>query len=184
MKINTKELLNNRKYCEKIFKFFIKIKAIIPESDSYEKYLNKSLKNLEFANFILDEHKHSIKKKLPNKTFYDWCITIYYYSIYHTALALVSKAGYKSRNHLATITLITLFYYHKDNLLKKQDIEFLINNISLDKGDIDLVLSSKGLRERACYGVDELFELNQTKLLQRQTADFVNKIKQILEELE
>lgn len=181
MKIDVQKLIKDKKYCETIFKHYIKIRLLRKtEPTLFNKYINKSMDNLEFANFILAEHNGSIKNKLPNKTFYDWCITIYYYSIYHLALALTTKVGYASKSHLATITAITLFYYHKDNILKKEDIEFIIEKIHLEKQDIDLVLDSKKLRERACYGADEMFELSQTKRLQEQTAEFVNKIRMLL----
>lgn len=181
MIINTKKLFE-KKYCEKIFMDFLK-KKIIKENSSlrFEKNLNKALNNLEFANFIFDEHNHSIKEKLPHKTYYDWCITIYYYAIYHAILALAAKARYESKNHLATISIITLFYYHKDNVLKREEIEFLIDKIQLDKQDINLVIESKDMRERACYGTDELFELRQAKLLQIETSEFINKVRSIVE---
>lgn len=181
MKVDVQKLIKNKKYCENIFKYYTKIKVLRKTNPNlFEKYLNKALSNLEFANFILMEHDYSIKQKLPNKTFYDWCITIYYYSIYHIALALTTKIGYESKSHLATITAITLFYYHKDNVLKKEDIEFIIEKINLEKQEIDLVLDSKKLREKACYGADEIFELSQAKKLQEQTAEFVNRIKSLL----
>jgi len=182
MKVDINKIIENKEYCEKIFKHYAKIKVLRETSPAFKKHLNKAISNLEFANFILAEHEHSIKEKLPNRTFYDWCITIYYYSIYHTVLALTAKIGYESKSHLATITAITLFYYHKGNILNKEDIEFIIEKIHLEKQEIDLVLDSKKLRERACYGADELFELSQAKRLQEQTADFVNKIRSMLEE--
>lgn len=183
MKVDMKKLINDKEYCESVFRDYVKIR-VLRKTDSklFGKHLNKSLSNLEFANFILTEHDYSIKEKIPNKTFYDWCISIYYYAIYHSALALVTKIGYDSKSHLATITTIILFYHHQDNILKEEDINFLIEKIHLEKDEIDLILESKSLREKACYGTDELFELSQTKRLQRQTADFVNKIKRLLEE--
>jgi len=182
MKIDVQKLIKDKKYCETIFRHYRETNILRETDSSFKKYLNKAISNLEFANFILTEHKHSIKEKLPKKTFYDWCITIYYYSIYHTALALIAKIGYKSKSHLATIVMITLFYYHKNNILNKEDIEFIIEKINLEEQEIDLVLDSKKLRERACYGVDELFELSQARRLQEQTAGFVNKIKSLLED--
>ena len=88
--------------------------------------------------------------------------------------------GYKSNSHLATLTTITLFYYHKDNILKKEDIDFLLEKITLDKNEIDFLIESKELRERACYGVDESFNISIAKMLKKETADFVNKIKELL----
>ena len=182
MKINIKKILDKKEYCEKIFMEFLNNKLIREnQSQSFESNLNKSIKNLEFGNFILDEHNYSIKEKLPNKTFYDWCITIYYYALYHAALALSAKAGYESKNHVATITIVTLFYYHKDNILNKEEIRFIIENMGLEKTDIDLIIDSKGLRERASYGADELFELKQAQNMQKETSDLINKIRAFLE---
>jgi len=182
MKFNPNNLIKDKTYCEELFKHYLKIKALRKTSPEFKKYLNKAISNLELGNFILEEHNFSIKEKLPNRNYYDWCITIYYYSIYHTSLALLAKLGYSSNSHLATLTTITLFYFHKDNILKKEDIDFLLDKISLNKMDIDLVIESKELRERACYGVDETFNISIAKMLQNETADFVNRIKILLEE--
>src|SRR3989344_3062795 len=170
MIIDFNQLITSKEYCEKTFSYFLKKKVLKQERGFLIKYVNKSISNLEFANFILDEHKFSIKEKLPNKTFYDWVVTIYYYSIYHMALALLTKISYASKSHIATITGITLFYYHKDNILNKQDIEFLIDKIYLEKEDISLIFNSKELRETASYNVDSLFELKQAEKMQKETA--------------
>ncbi len=183
MKFDAGRLTKEKQYCEELFYHYIKIKTIKKTNPDYKKYVNKAISNLEFANFLLEEHNFSIKEKLPNRNYYDWCITIYYYSIYHISLALLAKLGYKSNSHLATLAAITLFYYHKDNVLKKEDIDFLLERINLEEKEIDFVIESKDLRERACYGVDELFNISMAKMLQKQTADFVNKIKELLDEI-
>jgi len=182
MKINTKKILADKKYCEHLFNLFLKKKILREdEAKSFQKYMRKSTTNLEFANFIMNEHDYSIKEKLPDKSFYDWCINIYYYSLYHSAMALVSKAGFESKNHLATIISLTLFYYHKENILNKEEMEFLINSFDVEKEDITLMLDAKALRERASYGV-ELFEQKQAESLRKKIAEFVNKCRLILEE--
>lgn len=180
MKFNSKELIKSREYNEQLVKHYLKTKILRKTDTKFKKYLNKAISNLELANFIFEEHNFSIKEKLPRRNYYDWCVTIYYYSIYHTALALVARLGYKSSSHFATLAAITLFYYHKDNLLKKEDIDFLLKKISLDETEIDFVIESKELREKACYGVDELFNLSIAKAVQEETVDFVNKIKSLL----
>lgn len=182
MKFDVSKLTKERQYCEELFNYYIRIKTIKKTNPDYKKYINKAVSNLELANFLLEEHDFSIKEKLPNRKYYDWCITIYYYSIYHTSLALLAKLGYKSNSHFATLATITLFYFHKDNILKKEDIDFLLEKINLEEKEIDFVIESKDLRERACYEVDELFNISITKMLQKQTVDFVNKIKELLSE--
>lgn len=183
LKIDTNRLIEDKKYCEDVFNYFLRVKTIKETHTAFfVKHINKAISNLEFANFILDEHNHSIKKTFSNKTFYDWCITIYYYSLYHAVLALVVKLEYESKNHLATISAVALFYYHKDNILDKKDIQFIIEHIDIDKEEISMLLDSKSIRERACYGVDESFQLYQAKNMQEKTADFVNKAKILLKE--
>jgi len=179
--INQNKLLRDKKYCENLFKFFLK-KKIIKEDKlgAFKKHLDKSINNLEFANYLLGEHNYSIKKKLHNKKFYDWCIIIYYYSLYHSSLALVSKAGFESKNHLATIIALILFYHHKENILNKEEIEFLLNSFAIEEEDINFILDTKNLRERASYGV-EYFEQKQAENLRIQVVDFVNKTRGILE---
>lgn len=182
MKFDTKRLVKEKAYCEELFSHYIKIKSLKKTNPSHKKHINKAVSNLELANFLLEEHNFSIKEKLPDRSYYDWCITIYYYSIYHISLALLAKIGYKSNSHLATLATITLFYYHKDNVLKKEDIDFLLEKISLEEKEIDFVIESKDYRERACYGVDEIFNVSTAQTLQKQTAEFVDKIKGLLEE--
>jgi len=174
-------LINDKEYCIKLFKHNLKLKSLQKNNTDCKKYIKKAESNLEFSNYLMDEHKHSIKEKLPNRNYYDWCITIYYYSIYHTALALIAKLGYTSNSHSATLTAVTLFYYHKNNILKKEYINFLINKINLNKNEINLVVHSKDLREKASYGVDEMFNKSMAEYLQKETADFVIRIKELLE---
>ncbi|MEK6936027.1 MAG: hypothetical protein AABW67_04505 [Nanoarchaeota archaeon] len=183
MKIEINKLIESEGYCREVFNFFIK-KEVIKRTnpDLFEKYLNKSLNNLEFGNFILSEHKFSIKRKLKKKSFYDWCVVIYYYSLYHAVLALISKAGFESKNHIASISALTLFYYHKKNVLKKEDIQFIIDNLNLKSEDIEFLFNSKEIREKASYRVDETFDLLLAKNSQEKTVEIVNKIKEILKE--
>ena len=179
MKYNPDDLIKDKKYCEELFNHYVETKALRRTSPEFRKYLNKAISNLDFANFLLEEHNFSIKEKLPHKKYYDWCITIYYYSIYHASLTLLAKLGYSSKSHLATLTAITLFYYHKNNILKKEDIDFLLEKITLDESEIEMVMDSKELRERASYSVDESFNISIAKMLQKETAEFVNKIKEL-----
>ena len=78
------------------------------------------------------------------------------------------------------MTSVALFYYHRTNLLNREDIEFIIDKININKEDLDLVVKAKSMRERACYGTDKIFELSMAKRLQEQTADFLNKIRLLL----
>ncbi len=183
MKIEIDKLIENREYCKEVFNFFIKRQLIKKTNPAlFKKHLNKSLNNLEFGNFVLSEHKYSIKKKLRGKSFYDWCVVIYYYAIYHSVLALISKAGFESKNHLASISALTYIYYHKRNLLNKEDMQIVIDNFNVKCEEIEFIASSKEIREKASYRVDESFDISLAEDMRSKTADFVNKVKEILRE--
>jgi len=183
MKIDINRLIKNKEYCREVFNFFVK-RGVIKKSEDrlFEKYLNKSLNNLEFGNFIFSEHKYSIAEKLKGKSFYDWCIVIYYYAIDHAVLALISRVGFESKNHLSSISALTYIYYFKKNLLDKDDMQFVIDNFNIEERDVEFVAGSKEIRERASYGVDEKFNFVLAENLQEKTVDFVNKCKEILRE--
>ncbi len=185
MKIEINKLIEEKEYCRGVFNFFIR-KEVIKQTNPalFEKYLNKSLNNLEFGNFVLSEHNYSIKKKLKGKSFYDWCVVIYYYSLYHAVLALVSKAGFESKNHLASISALTYIYYHKKNLLNKEDIQVILDNFDIQGEEIEFIANSKEVREKASYRADEDFGIALAENMGKKTADFVNKIKMLFEEME
>ena len=46
-----------------------------------------------------------------------------------------------------------------------------------------LLIYAKDMRERASYNVDSSFELYQARMAQVQTADFVSRIRVLLEEV-
>jgi uncharacterized protein (UPF0332 family) len=183
MKVEINKLIENKEYCREVFNFFIK-KEVIKKTNPalFEKYLNKSLNNLDFGNFVFDEHNHSIMKKLKGRSFYDWCVVIYYYAIYHAVLALISKAGFESKNHLASISALTYIYYHKRNLLNEEDIQIVIDNFNIKGEEIEFIANSKEIREKASYRVDEDFGIVLAEDMGKKTADFVNKIKLLLKE--
>lgn len=53
MKIKIGKLVEDKGYCEDVFNFFIKSGALKKTNPNfYRKYLNKSLSNLEFGNFV------------------------------------------------------------------------------------------------------------------------------------
>lgn len=182
MKIDSIRLIENKEYCREVFNFFVQNRIIKKINFSlFEKHLNKSINNLEFGNFIFKEHAYSIKRKLKSKSFYDWCIVIYYYSVYHAALALIQKSGFESKNHLASISALTYIYYHKRNLLNKEDIKFILDSFAISSEDISFIIRSKEIREKASYSIDESFTKQLAQDFGEKTADFITKVRLMLE---
>ena len=181
MIINTSRIVSDRKYCMKLFNYYQKRKSLTREKTSCKNHTDKAFTNLDLGNYLLEEHKHSIKELFPKRNYYDWCITIYYYSVYHASLALLSKIGYKSNNHMATISAIALFYCHKSDILRISEINLLIKTVAIKEEDINLIIKSKDIRERASYGAGESFSALLAENYREEVSEFVNRIRGFME---
>jgi uncharacterized protein (UPF0332 family) len=175
---NWKLWLKDEKECKFWLDNYIKKKILKEVSDESKLYLKRTDHNLTFANWIIEKHKGEIPEVFGGDTFYDWVISIYYYAIYHAALALMSKEGYTSKNHSATLCFLIYHHYHLQNALAKEDVELIAS--SLEKEDIETLGTSKELREKACYNIHESFEKKLAEQIREEAVDFANKIKELL----
>ncbi len=171
--------MKDEKECESWLISYIRKKILRKSKDESQLYLKKTDHNLNFANWVLDKHDDEIPK-IFNENFYDWVINIYYYAVYHAALALMSKEGYNSKNHSATLCFLIYHHYHLQNAINKEDVEFIAS--SLEKEDIEIIGDSKELRERASYNIHELFEKKLAEQIHEKAVNFINKIKILLKE--
>ena len=103
--------MKNKEECKFWLDSYIKKEILKKSKDESRLYLKKTNHNLNLANWLLE--KHAGKSGIfIDDTFYDWVINIYYYAIYHAALALASKQGYSSKNHSATLCFLIYHNYH------------------------------------------------------------------------
>lgn len=163
--------LENVKQVEKSFNFYLKKEAIMEESETKFlpiSHLKKAEYNLKFINFLND-----------NRKFYDWIIVGCYYTIYHSALALITKKGFSSKNHLATLCALIKFYYIDEKTLSREEIE-LVSKSSLEKEEVSYFTYAKEKRETASYGISEEFNKIEAEDLLRKTIQFLNKCRLIL----
>lgn len=162
----------SKKEVENSFEFYLHKQQINPEKETEflsKSHLKKAEENLKFTNFLKN-----------NKKFYDWIIVGSYYTIYHSALALITKRGFSSKNHLATLCTLIKFYYFPDNKLTKQDIE-LVSKSNLEKEEISYFAYAKSKRETASYGISEEFNKQEAEDLLKKAIEFLNKTREILE---
>lgn len=171
--------IKNKKVCELWLHNYLKKGILKKSKDKSKLHLKKTDHNLTLANWLLEKqmNKNGI---FGDDRYYDWIINIYYYAIYHIALALMSKEGYSSKNHSATLCFLIYHHYHLQKALNEEDIE--IAAASLNKEDIETIGFSKELRERACYNIHESFEQKLTNQIRKKTINFINKIKETLSE--
>ena len=100
---NWKLWLKNEQECKFWLDNYTKKNILRPSPDDSRLHLKRTDHNLTFANWIIEKHKNEIPEIFAKDTFYDWVISIYYYAIYHAALALMGKEGFTSKNHSATL---------------------------------------------------------------------------------
>ena len=154
--------------------------------------LDKKIKNYERAGILrkqildINEIKGHIEKSEHNLEFIkdnlkmgylDWCITGCYYAIYHSALALIVAKGYISKNHDATLCILTKEYYRQG--ISEEDIE-LINKFFLDYPDLLFYVQSKNKREEATYSTKYMFDKKRTDELRLKAIVFINKVKEMI----
>jgi uncharacterized protein (UPF0332 family) len=174
-----KTWMKDKNDCKKWLDLYIAKGILRKSKDDSRLYLRKAEHNLGFANWIKERHKDSIKEFFNNETFYDWVVSIYYYSIYHSALALVSKQGFESKNHSATLCFLIWHNFYVRRNIAFEDVSLIAN--SLQKEDIESIGHAKEIRERASYNVHDSFEEKLAIQMQKNTIDFLNKIRRLLE---
>jgi uncharacterized protein (UPF0332 family) len=150
--------IKDNKECKFWLDIYIKKGVLRRSINESRLYLRKTEHNLNFANWIFE--KNNKKFEIFNEeNYYDWITNIYYYAIYHSALALLSKKRYQSKSHSATLCFLIYFYCHKNKELDFDDVELVASSLSqeeLSKEDIEIIGASKELREKACYDVSFL----------------------------
>ena len=121
------------------------------------------------------EHNIKFVEDTSKKAFSDWVLVGCYYTLYHTALALILQKGYASKNHDATLCLLIKEYYKQ---ISNDEIE-LINFTFLTKEDFFFYAESKNKREEASYSTKTIFE-DINKIIIK-TRLFLNKTKEMIE---
>jgi len=173
--------LINKKELERDFEYYSKreiIRKITPNPRLVKVHIHKAFHNLDFANFTLT-NQDRINKRLEDETYFDWAIIISYYAMYHSAMALLYKLGYKSSAHLATICILCKKCLGK--ILEKDDIEKLSRILELSEEEIKEISKAKERREKASYSGSISFEKNLAEITIDDARKFVNKIADILE---
>lgn len=174
--------LENQKVLDQDFKRYkvqLLIRIIEPSAHLSKIHLDKAFHNLDFANFTT-KNQENIGKRIDNETYYDWVIVISYYAMYHAALALLYKMGYKSSTHLSTICVLCKESLGK--VLEKKDIESISRILELGEEEIKEIGRAKERREKASYSGSVSFERKLAEMTLADARSFVNKIADILGE--
>ena len=160
-------LFSDKEYLKKEIDFFMAKKQIKNISNNHElvnSHLKKARHNLEFFRLNKEHSK-----------FNDWLIVTLYYSLYHSALALITNRNYSSKNHYATILILI-----KEYSITKDEAR-LLDELSISKEDAELYTNLKDDRHDASYATDIKFSQETIKDYENQVLDFVNKTEELIQ---
>ncbi len=146
-----------------------------------KKYLDKAKNNLVTMNILSELNNKKSKKLLNIPKDYDsneWVAITGYYAMYSSALALLAKIGFKSKNHAATLLILEEFFVKK-KILSQKDIS-LINNAHFQKQEIEKLSDAKNKREIAQYSITKQTTKNIAEKIKKDAYDFINKVELII----
>ncbi len=160
-------------------------KGYISKDDSVktlsQKYLQKAKNNLitiRILSEIQENKKVRDLLKIPSDYNSDeWAVITGYYAMYASALALIAKIGYRSKNHTATIILLEEFFIKK-KLMSKEDISLLKNAI-IQKAEIEKLSEARHKREIAQYSVTKQTTKEIAESIKKDAYNFINKVETI-----
>lgn len=165
--MNIDKLFSDKEYLEKEINFFIIKKQIRKISNNPElvmSHLKKARHNLEFYRLNREHRK-----------FNDWLIVALYYSLYHSALALITNREYSSKNHYATILILI-----KEYAITKDEAR-LLDELSINKEYAELYTSLKDDRHDASYATNIRFSQEIIINYENRVLDFVNKTEELVQ---
>ena len=161
-------LFENKDYLEKELQFFISKKHIKISGENKElvnSHVRKARHNLEF---------YKINKL--NNDFNDWLVVTLYYSLYHSALALITNRNYASKNHYATILILI-----KEYSITKEEVK-LLNELSISKEDAELYTQLKDDRHDASYATNIKFDNQTIQDYEDKVLNFINKAEELIQQ--
>jgi len=165
--MNINRLFDDKEYLEGEITFFInkkQIKIIQENKELVNSHIKKARHNIEFY-----------KLNKGNNNFNDWLVVTLYYSLYHCALALITKKKYSSKNHYSTILILIREYTITINEAR------LLNELSISKDDAEFYTNLKGDRNNASYSTDIKFNNEMIKDYEGKVLDFINKTEELIQ---
>jgi len=157
----------------------IKDEKVIVLSKEYLKKAKNNLITMKILSEIQENKKARDLLKIPSDYNSDeWVVITGYYAMYASALALIAKIGYKSKNHTTTISLLEEFFIKK-KLMSKEDINLLRKAI-LQKEEIEKLSEARHKREIAQYSVTKQTTKEIAESIKQDAYNFIKRVETIL----
>ncbi|MBI2136492.1 HEPN domain-containing protein [Candidatus Woesearchaeota archaeon] len=122
-----------------------------------------------------------VMELLINGKFIDWAIIASFYVRYHCLLAILAKFGYESRNQECTFALVENLILEGKLDIPLEDFHkiYFYDEQDMLKRDNDIV----GLREKYQYGTQANVMDIEVKALRKETKEFIDKTRLVLQDL-
>ena len=148
-----------------------------------KKYLQKAKNNLVTMRLLSEINLNKEARDLLNlPTEYnadEWVVIAGYYAMYASALALIAKIGFKSKNHTATLQLLDEFFVKKQIL--DQDTFLSLKKAVFQKEELEKISEARHKREIAQYSVTKHTTKDIAESIKKEAYKFINKVEEILE---
>jgi len=148
------------------------------------KFLQKARQNLVTMSILSDLNTNKKTRellKVPKE--YDsneWVVICGYYSMYTAALSLLAKAGYRSKNHTATLCVLEELFVKKKIL--DSDSLLLLKSALFHKEEIEKISDARHKREIAQYSITKQTTKDIAEKIKKDSYDFVNKCEEIIKQ--
>jgi len=146
------------------------------------KYLQKAKTNLITMSLLFDLNiNKEARELLKIQKEYDtneWVVITGYYAMYSSALALLAKIGFRSKNHTATLIVLDEFFVKKKIL--DQDSLILLKRAMFHKEEIEKLSDARHKREIAQYSITKQTTKSIADKIKKDAYDFINKVESII----
>ncbi|MFC1505727.1 hypothetical protein ACFLQ6_01510 [Thermoproteota archaeon] len=180
--------IKNPILCEQSLCYFerqTQVKRLNPHQarDDVVGHLKKAFHNLSFANQIFDNNQKGLfKLTYTGESFYDWVITVSYYSMYQASLAALAAVRKVGENHSATVCALIYHYMHKRKRLNERYLVSLDKISNLANQDVQKLVEKKLEREKVSYDSGYTTQVGIAQTALTDAREFVLRIREILEE--
>lgn len=147
-----------------------------------KKHLEKAKNNIITMQILFEiENNKKARKLLAIPENYDaneWAVICGYYAMYSCALSLISKIGFRSKNHAATLLILNEFFVKK-NYLKAEELR-IIQNAQFQKEEIEKISDARHNREIAQYSITKQTTKEIAEKIKIDAFYLINKVEEIL----
>jgi len=146
-------------------------------------HMEKAFHNLSLANQIFDSNqKNQLQVSYSGENYYDWVITVSYYSMYQACLSALAAVRKSGENHSATVCALVYHYVHKRRQLNEQYLLSLDKIQALADQDVQKLVERRFQREKASYDTGYTTQVGLAQTALSEAREFVLKVREILEE--